>query len=165
MEKATVVELLEKYFEAGTTVAEERALAEYFRRQDDLDPDLAPYRDLFLYFGEETLVTAGPDFESRILQCVGLSGAPVRPARTFDGGFLAAAACITAIVACIFLLAPEGGKHTGFSTAQAPVVTAPATIGDTYKDPKQALAAVRHALLIASTHLNEGRRSITGPKN
>jgi len=30
-------------------------------------------------------------------------------------------------------------------------------IKDTYDDPEKALAAVRHALLIASTHMNEGK--------
>jgi len=168
MEKATVIALLEKYFEAGTTVAEEKVLAEYFRGQNDIDPDLAPYRDLFLYFGQEAEVNAGPGFENRILQHVGLSGSPglhgsqglhgpASSVRTFRLGFIAAAAAICAIVAGLFLVTP--------AVRQAPPVVVATTITDTYDNPEQALAAVRHALLIASTHLNESRRSITGLKN
>jgi hypothetical protein len=166
MEKATVIALLEKYFEAGTSVAEEKALAEYFRRQDDFDPDLTPYRDVFLYFGQEAQVNAGPDFESRILEHVGLARRSARAAKTFHLGFIAAAASICAIVASLFLLMPAGrqGANGVAPIKQAPGAIATTTIRDTYEDPAQALAAVRHALLIASTHLNEGRRSITGPK-
>jgi hypothetical protein len=152
MEKATVIALLEKYWQAETTLGEEKALAEYFRRQPD--PDLESYRDLFLYFGREAQVSAGPDFENRILQRVHLAA---RPARKFHLGFIAAAASICAIVAGLFLLTPRE-RNPGIASA------APMAIADTYNDPEQALAAVRHALLVASTHLNEGRRSIIGPK-
>jgi hypothetical protein len=37
-----------------------------------------------------------------------------------------------------------------------------AAVTDTYDDPEQALAAVRHALLIASRNLNQGRRQLIG---
>ena len=151
MEKSTVIGLLEKYFQAETTLAEEKALAEYF--EDVVDPELAPYQEMFRYFGQESEVTAGPAFGERILQRVGLSA---RPARRFHLGFIAAAASICAIVAGLFWMTPGDRK-----TTPAVAVT---TIHDTYDDPEQALAAVRHALLIASTHLNEGRRSITGDK-
>lgn len=174
MEKATVIALLEKYFEAGTTVGEEKELAEFFRRQNDLDPDLAPYRELFGYFEQEAQVSAGADLEDRILRRIGLSGSPARSARTFHLGFIAAAASIGVIVASLFLLTPgerpggdaAGGRVSGPGPSRAQVSPAmtSTTIRDTYDDPERALAAVRHALLIASAHLNEGRRSITGPK-
>ncbi|HVS95299.1 MAG TPA: hypothetical protein VHE54_02405 [Puia sp.] len=158
MEKTMVIALLEKYWNAETTVAEEKALGDYFRTKEDLDEDLAPYRDIFLYFGEEARVTAGPDLGQRILDRVGIKE-PVRrkTGRSFRVAFLSAAAVIGALAAGIFLFAPH--EH-GRQVAAVP----DRTIQDTYDDPEQAMAAVRHALMVASKHLNEGRRSLTGDK-
>jgi hypothetical protein len=173
MEKITIIALLEKYWQAGTTIAEEKMLADYFRTADDLDPELAPYRDLFLYFEQETQVRPEPGFEERILERVGLR-TQRRP--IFRIGFIAAAASICAIVAGLMLLTPHADERPpaiasttypgqAIASTVRPRQTIPSTaIQDTYEDPEQALAAVRHALLVASTHLNEGRRSLTGAK-
>src|ERR1700744_796786 len=72
MEKATVMALLEKYWQAQTTVGEEQALAAYFQG-NQVDPDLLLYSDLFAYFSEEAEVTAGSDFGERILERLGLA--------------------------------------------------------------------------------------------
>src|SRR5579871_642567 len=149
MEKATIIALLAKYWQAETTVEEEKSLAAWFHGQapGTLDPDLEPYAALFTYFEEETRVSPGPDFESRILR-------RVTPVRNFRLGLIAAAAAVLVLVASLFLITPDN------PTRQTPKL-ATATITDTYTDPEQALAAVRHALLIASVHLNEGRKQIT----
>ena len=49
MELGNVEKILEKYFEASTTVAEERTLREYFA-QDSVAPHLEQYRPMFNYF-------------------------------------------------------------------------------------------------------------------
>ena len=166
MEKAMIKVLLEKYFQAETTIEEEAALASWFRIHDD--PELAAYKDLFSYFEQEAQVTAGPDLGRRILERVGLAdgatqvigmtdgATQVAPRRSFRIGLAAAAAVIAALTTGLFLLTPR-------QTSPVPKV-ASVTIQDTYEDPQQALAAVRHALLVASAHLNEGRRPFTGPK-
>lgn len=182
MEKAMIRTLLEKYWQAETTVEEEQTLAAYFQGPD-IDPELQPYRDLFAYFEEELQVKPAPGFDARILQRLGIADtapataadtapapaagtapalaadtAPKIPLRTFRLGFLSAAAAIAALVIGLFLLTPP---------PQQPVLTkttASKQIKDTYDDPQQALAAVRHALLIASAHLNEGRQQLTGAR-
>ena len=48
MESGKIKKLLDKYFEATTTVAEEKVLREYFSK-DGVSPDLAKYTPLFTY--------------------------------------------------------------------------------------------------------------------
>jgi len=143
METAIIRTLLEKYWQAETTVEEERILAAYFKGSH-LDPHLRPYADLFAYFEEESRVSPGPDLESRILQAI-------TPMRHFRWGMTAAAAAVLIAVAGLFLFEP----------AKPTARPATAKIVDTYDNPEQALAAVRHALLIASVHLSEGRKQIS----
>ncbi|MEM9687590.1 MAG: hypothetical protein AAF934_11815 [Bacteroidota bacterium] len=55
MELTNIEKLLEKYFEATTTVAEEQTLKQYFL-QDNVAPHLQQYQTMFRYFskaGEE----------------------------------------------------------------------------------------------------------------
>lgn len=130
MEKALVIALLGKYWQAETTVAEEQALAGYFR-EGPVDPELEPYREVFTYFREEAEVSAGPGFGNRILQRLGLpldeegthDGVPARdsvqaPApetpvvpmtrQPFRLGVVGAAAAILLVVTGLFLLRPAG---------------------------------------------------------
>jgi hypothetical protein len=168
MEKANVITLLEKYWRTETSVEEEQALAAWFNTQDpdSLDPDLEPYSALFAYFGEESRVNPGPDFESRILQAItpnqAISPKQTRsPLRHFDWSLISAAATVLVLVASLFLFQPTKTTTQPSATTRLTTGQATARVTDTYNDPGQALAAVRHALLIASAHLNEGRKQIT----
>jgi len=49
MELGNIEKILEKYFEATTTVAEEKKLREYFA-QDSVAPHLEQYKPMFNYF-------------------------------------------------------------------------------------------------------------------
>ncbi len=174
MEKMTVLHLLEKYWQAETSLEEEKALADYFH-SPGVDPELAPYREIFAYFDEEARVVPKPDFGDRILQHIGiaddsLSTVPDRPAiaqgrktaviRPFGTGLLSAAAVIVTLVIGLFLLTPPRQQTADAGNSLATIRHG--AIQDTYDDPEQALAVVRHALLVASTHLNEGRQELTG---
>ena len=145
MEKAIIKALLEKYWRAETTLEEERQLAEYFRTAGG-DADMDAYNALFAYFEEETNISPGPDLEARIL-------GSITPVRHFSWSMVAAAAAILVVVGSLFLL--DLGKSASPIQPLAEV-----TVTDTYDNPEQALAAVRHALLIASNHLNEGKQII-----
>jgi hypothetical protein len=166
MEKADVRALLEKYWQTETTVAEEQALAAYFS-SPSVDVELEPYRALFAYFEMESQVSPGPGFEARILQAIAAAGPTVvtldpattgTPGRNFRWGLVSAAATVLILVASLFLLQPVNPVRPATAT---PPATVARRVTDTYDDPEKALAAVRHALLIASVHLNEGRKQIT----
>ena len=147
MEHEPIKALLEKYWLAETTVEEEKAIAEYFRGAD-IDPVLEPYRPFFDYIEEESQVSPSPDLETRILAAV----QPVRSLWGLKTGYAAAAAVILC-VSSLFLALQLSRDPATPATPQV----AQTTIKDTYDDPEKALAAVRRALLVASTAMNEGK--------
>jgi hypothetical protein len=185
MEKMTVIALLDKYWQAETTLEEEKALADYFRGPA-VDPELATYSEIFVYFDEEARVVPSPDLGDRILQHIGIATdgagvalesqstapysrrvAPSRKAaviRPFGTGLLSAAAVIAALIAGLFLLTPPQQQSSAVDAGTSLATIRHGAIQDTYDDPEQALAAVRRALLVASTHLNEGRQELTGDR-
>jgi hypothetical protein len=173
--------LLERYFLAETTLEEEKVLADYFKGED-VDAEFLPYAAFFEYIDEEKQVSPAEGFEERILARVGLEpataqgggglvmeGVPIlAPVRRLRFGYAAAAAmllCVSSLFLVVRLsrdrvdevkVAASGGVGTpGKVGTPDGVVTA--TIKDTYDDPEKALAAVRHALLVASVHMNEGK--------
>jgi hypothetical protein len=162
MEKITVIGLLEKYWQAETTRAEEKTLADYFRGES-IDPELQQYREIFAYFEEEASVAPAADFGDRILEHIAPTPvAPLRTIRPFGVGLLSAAAVIAGLVIGLFLLAPPTQRRTNIDAGNTLATIQHGGIRDTYDDPQQALAVVRHALLVASTHLNAGRQELTG---
>ena len=177
MDHETIMRLLDRYWLAETSVEEEKALAAYFRGPD-IDPRLEPFRDLFAYFEEEAQVSLGKDFESRILERILREEAaaaipktvtatpdpatPIRPSgfRWLNTSYAAAAAVILAIGAYLmYQPAPSvSGPGTTTTAAANPAANSTASaIKDTYDDPQQALAAIRHALLTASVRMNQGK--------
>jgi hypothetical protein len=200
-EYTEITALLEKYWSAETSVEEEKLLAAYFR-QTTIAPDLEPYRQLFAWWGEEAMLTAGEGLEKKIwegirqadnaqadnlqagntragksrqadnAQQVGITrpGQPgaaiVRPLYTKTSWY--AAAALILITLGVFLLTPpakKDGNGTGVTLAKVDSQTkTPQKIGalsdnvqDTYDDPRQALAAIKKALLTASVKMNKGK--------
>jgi hypothetical protein len=147
------------------------ALFAYFDEEAQVHP--APgFEDRLL-----AAITAVPAADGTIHRTTGISTHPATGTATyirpFRLGLLSAAATLLILVASLFLFQPTKNNlqpngvagqsidpvKTTSSAASQPAVAA-ANIKDTYHDPEQALAAVRHALLIASAHLNEGRKQI-----
>jgi hypothetical protein len=150
MEHEPIKALLEKYWLAETTVEEEKTIADYFRGAD-IDPVLEPYRPFFDYIEEESQVSPSPDLETRILAAV----QPVRSLWGLKTGYAAAAAVILCVSSLFLALQLSRDPETPGTPATPQV--AKTTIKDTYDDPEKALAAVRRALLVASTAMNEGK--------
>lgn len=158
MEQAKIRALLEKYWQAETSVEEERVLADYFR-QPDIPADLEPVRGVFAWREEEAELRPGADFDSRMLRRIEEmegSGARGGVVRGFSVRFAAAAAIILCLGIGLLIPAISPGPRERV----APVVAAEnmrIISKDTYTDPNQALAAVRQALLLASMRINEGK--------
>jgi hypothetical protein len=153
MEQAEIRALLDKYWQAETSLEEERQLADYFRRPE-IDPGLEPFRSLFEWRAEEAELMPGEDFDRRMLERI----APTPSLRIPSIGYAAAAAVLLCVCISFFLMV--SGPGTGPKPSVAVVPPPPAVrheIKDTYDDPQQALAAVRHALLIASNGISKGR--------
>jgi hypothetical protein len=168
MEQAKIRALLEKYWQAETSVEEERVLAEYFR-QSEIPADLEPVRGVFAWRAEEAELRPGADFDRRMLRRIGEmegsgeggrdeairggvvvpGGERVRGAQVVPGfsvRFAAAAAVILCLGIGLLIPAVSPGPREGR------IITK-----DTYTDPNLALAAVRRALLVASVRINEGK--------
>ncbi|MGI9532500.1 hypothetical protein [Lutimonas sp.] len=62
MELVKIENLLEKYFEATTTIQEEAVLKEYFA-QDNVAPHLMEHKDLFNFFSDSSLETSNRTIE------------------------------------------------------------------------------------------------------
>ena len=146
MERQRIAALLEKYWQAETTVEEERELAEYFRRPG-VPPEWASYREIFSFFEQEAQVQPSESLEERIMQRISS-----RPQQRTAWWAAAAAILLLLSVEPLFRNRPAPEK----ASAEQRVVA----MADTYDDPEQALAAVRKALFTVSKKMNEGLQPI-----
>jgi hypothetical protein len=153
MEQVRVAALLEKYWQAETTVEEERQLADYFR-QPVIPPEWEPWRNVFAYFEAEAQITPDKDFENKLMERIRQLEAAAAPVRSL---FRSAPWWVAAAV---IILAVGVSRLTGFRRATGPEsgsLAPSAVIKDTYDDPQQALAAIQRALRTASAKMNHGK--------
>lgn len=137
-----IEDLLEKYFDGKTTLAEEKQLREYFNTEE-IPPHLAVHADLFRYFaiaGKEEITD--PEFEEKFLSSI--SETPVIPLYSRKKRL----AYIMGIAAGVLLLVGL------FFTFREEIFRKSAS--DTYSDPALAYAEARKALLMVSVNLNTG---------
>ena len=82
METAQIKALLERYWQAETSLEEEAQLAVYFR-QAEIDPDLESVREMFAWRDEEAQLKPAADFDQRLLTRISApaAGAGEGPAR------------------------------------------------------------------------------------
>lgn len=130
MELRTIEKLLEKYFNAETTIAEEKDLKLYFS-SPDVAPHLEQYRPLFGYFSQQE----EQKFDKTL---------PLKTKRHFAGWI--------SVAASVVLL---GGLLTVFNTQDA----SQEDLG-TYNDPEVAFRETQKALQMLSTNVNVGMGSV-----
>ena len=132
MELKLVEQLLEKYFQGETTIAEEKQLKAYFS-SNDVAPHLVKYQSLFGYF--ETQKEA--QFEQKL---------PLQPRKQNTVKWIGIAASFVVLFGlATFYFYPSEPKHEDLGT---------------YDNPEEAFAATHKALLMVSEQVNIGMESV-----
>jgi hypothetical protein len=138
MEPDRIKELLEKYWQAETSLAEEAELKEYFAANPD-DPN-NPAAALFKYFDEEQRITMPESLNE-----------PAKEHRIkWMSPLLKVAAILLIVFSVVYIWLPK---------QKTPPVAA--TQSDTYDDPEKAYLETKRALLLIAHHLNEGKSYMT----
>jgi len=136
MELDRIENILEKYFQGETTIAEEKELKEYFS-SPNVAQHLEQYQPMFGYF-------------SQVKQQRSTQEIPLQTKKR-NVAWLSIAA------SAVVLLGIGAYYFAGEKTA-APAV-AQSELG-TYDDPEEALKATQKALALLSTHVNVGIESV-----
>ncbi len=132
MELKLVEQLLEKYFQGATTIAEEKQLKAYFS-SNDVAPHLAKYQMLFGYFETQK----GTQYEQKL---------PLQPRKQNTVKWIGIAASFVVLFGlATFYFYPSEPKHEDLGT---------------YGNPEEALAATHKALLMVSKQVNVGMESV-----
>lgn len=134
MESDKIKTILEKYFEGNTTLAEDKALKNYFSSAT-VDPELLQYQPLFAYFSEEK--KQGLQSEVAIPKN--------KKKRIIWWSAAASVVVLLGIGSYVFL------NNTPQKTS--------ADLG-TYDDPEVAFRETQKALALLSNHVNVGIESI-----
>jgi len=136
MEFNKIEDILEKYFQGETSIAEENQLKEYFS-SSNVAQHLEQYKPMFGYFSQEK--------QQKSTQTIPLK----TKKRNVAWLSIAASAVVLLGIGTYFYV---GEKDT------APVV-AQSELG-TYDDPEEALAATQKALALLSNNVNVGIESV-----
>lgn len=164
MENNHIDELLKKYFEAETSVEEERILKDYFGKAAISDRH-RKYEHLFNFLKQEENVLSG-NFDERLLAAMQPEPSGKAKLRSLYAPLLKIAAIFLLLTSAVFfgyktwedkrsedLLAKSEGKRG------ATIIE----INDTYDDPELAREQLEKALALLGDKLNKGRElSVTG---
>ncbi len=143
MDYKYIEQLVERYFRAETSEAEEQILRAFFR-QADIPAPLRRWRALFAYEAEAGRDGVGEDFDSRVLKRIEAEE-PVRARRLTLRRALRPLFQAAAAVAVVVLVGI--GAQRSFSTSGNPAWDYnPATYQDTYDSPRQAYHVVEDGL-------------------
>jgi len=132
MELKIIEQLLEKYFDAATSIAEEKELKAYFS-SPDVAPHLEQYRPMFGYFANQ----ATQQFDKQV---------PLKTKKHY-GKWLSVAASLVLMA----------GMLTWFNISQP--TSNPEELG-TYNDPETAFKETQKALNMVSKNVNVGVSSM-----
>ncbi len=127
MELREIEKLLEKYFDAATSTAEENRLKDYFS-SPDVAPHLEQYRPMFGYFTSE----ATEKFERTV---------PLKPGKRYVAWLSVAASFIVMLGLYALFITPQASKAGELGT---------------YDDPEVAFRETQKALNMLSSQINVG---------
>ncbi|MCK6616264.1 MAG: hypothetical protein L6Q51_01335 [Cyclobacteriaceae bacterium] len=141
MDSRRADDLLKKYWDCQTSLAEEKELREYFR-QRDVPEDLAPAATLFRYFDEQKTNSLNDDFDQLVIGQATQSNKSTSGIKTLITYSLRIAAGVAVLIAAIFLVRQELQRPDG--------IVANGELIDTYDDPQKAFEETKKALEMIS---------------
>ena len=136
MELDKIENILEKYFQGETTIAEEKELKEYFS-SPNVAQHLEQYKPMFVYF-------------SQVKQQKTTQEIPLQTKKR-NVAWLSIAASVVVLLGI--------GTYFFANQKTATPVVAQSELG-TYDDPEEALAATQKALALLSNNVNVGIESV-----
>ncbi|TDW47357.1 hypothetical protein EV144_105380 [Flavobacterium sp. 270] len=136
MELNKIENILEKYFQGETTIAEEKELREYFS-SSDVAQHLEQYKPMFGYFSQVK--------EQKSTQEIPLQ------TKKRNVAWLSIAASVVVLLGI--------GTYMYVSEEKTATVVAQSELG-TYDNPEEALAATQKALALLSNNVNVGIESV-----
>jgi len=141
MTSENLKELIEKYFEAETTLEEENELKSYFSQAEIL-PEFEQYRAVFSYW--QSQMDEEREFtEMELLETI-------QPKRNYRFEFWSAAAVIVILISALWIWAPQKQSNEAPNQLYA----------DTYDDPEIALEEAKKILAMVSSKMNRGMEAI-----
>lgn len=136
MELNRIEDILEKYFQGETTIAEEKELKEYFS-SSNVAQHLEQYKPMFGYF-------------SQVKQQKSTQNIPLKTKKR-NVAWLSIAASVVVLLSI--------GTYFYVSEKNTTPVVAQSELG-TYDNPEEALAATQKALALLSNNVNVGIESV-----
>lgn len=136
MELNRIEDILEKYFQGETTIAEEKELKEYFS-SSNVAQHLEQYKPMFGYF-------------SQVKQQKSTQNIPLKTKKR-NVAWISIAASVVVLLSI--------GTYFYVSDKNAAPVVAQSELG-TYDDPEEALKATQKALALLSNNVNVGIESV-----
>jgi hypothetical protein len=148
MNTTNINQLIEKYFEGDTSLAEEAILREYFSK-GSVSEELKPYEDIFRYMEEARAgAIRSDDFDQKTMHRIKRNG-------VFSNGriqlFAAVAATIAFVIVGVFLFYPQSSPEFDKQLIVKKYST---------KDPETAYKQTREALDLVSEKLNDGMKQM-----
>lgn len=154
MDLNRIEQLLTKYWDCRTTLAEEQALKEFFNAGEVPEKwqNLVP---LFKYYSEEEEKrTLHKDFDEQLFAKITVESS-AEPSSSGRGKMISLYYSVAKVAAVVLILITAG-----FFVREAYVdkqVTVDTYTADTYEDPEKAFEETKKALMLIAGNLNKGR--------
>lgn len=155
MDSKRIELLLERYWNCVSTLEEEAELRAYFNATQKVPKHLKHMAPLFQYFNEEHNTTLNdPAFEERLFKEVKAHQKPTAKVRKLEQVFqnyMKVAAAIVIVIATSFIFRMEiwQGDKPQLLLAE-----------DTYKNPEEAYAETKKALMLIASKMNTGKKEV-----
>lgn len=151
--------LVDKYFEAETSLLEEEQLKTFYKSNATLPPDLERYREHFQYIGSTANIKLGEDFEQKLrAEINALEKGKLEQTKPGIIRFLKPLVSIAALFAVLFFAGKFYQNMTGVSdNGQMAYVV---INNEKIEDPQKAYEIMKASLAVISTKMNNGKSKL-----